>query len=307
MRVYRRAASLLLAFLFIISGAGCGEKEKPQKIDLREKLAATTNSEAEDSLFFGVSASESPQSIYRKYSPFADYLSEKLGIKVKLVQRRTYLELNELFKAGKVDFGRIATGGYVSLMEDVDVEILGLVTKDGSPYYRASIIVRSDSPITRFDELRGKTFAFVDRSSNSGFRYPYYLVLKRKADIDTFFSRATFTGGHDNSIMAVLNKDADGASVSSTSISRELEANPQIKGKIRIILESPPFSRGPVVVKKEVPVELKERLKKIMLNMHLDKEGRETLEAMGVDGFIEGKDSDFDSAREMLDVLGKAE
>ncbi len=293
--------------LLLIFGAGCSEKEEPQKIELQEKQVATTESKAKDLLIFGVSGSESPQSIYKKYNPFADYLSKKLGIKVKLVQRRTYLELNELFKAGEIDFGRIATGGYVSLRKEVDVEILALVTKGGSPYYQASIIVRSDSPITRFDELRGKTFAFVDQSSNSGFRYPCYLILKKKADIDTFFSKTIFTGGHDNSIMAVLNNNVDGASVSSTSISRESKKNPQIKDKIRVIFKSPPFARGPFVVNKEIPVELKEQLKKIMLKMHLNNKGREVLKAMKIDGFIEGKDSDFDSAKEMLEVLRKVE
>jgi phosphonate transport system substrate-binding protein len=288
--------------LLVFFGTYCNEKEIPQKIKLGGKHETSVKNEDKDYLVFAVSGSENPQNIYRKYNPLAEHLSKRLGIKVKLVQKRSYLEFNKLFKAGKIDFGRLATGGFVKLKEDVDVEILALVTKDGNPRYQASIIVHNDSPIKHFDELRGKTFAFVDRLSNSGFRYPCYLVLKRKSDINTFFSKTLFTGGHDNSIKAVFKKDVDGASVSSTSISRELEANPKLKGKIRIILQSPSFTRGPFVIKKGAPAELKGRLKKIIFSMHLDNEGREVLRAMKIDGFVESSDSDFDFAQKMLEI-----
>ncbi|MCK5267446.1 MAG: phosphate/phosphite/phosphonate ABC transporter substrate-binding protein, partial [Spirochaetes bacterium] len=256
-------------------------------------------------LNFGASGSGSPRKIFAQYSPFTEYIGKKLGCRVKLVQRRTYKELNELFKKKEIAFGRIATGGYIRLKKEIGIEILALVTKRGDPHYKAVIIALKDSPITSFDQLRGKTFAFVDRFSNSGFNYPSYLMVQKGSNIDTFFSRYIFSGGHDKSIMAVLNKDVDGASVSSTSLLRAGTKNPEVKSKIKVIRESPLFVRGPVAVKAEMPLDFKRRLKEIMFKMHLDEDGRDTLKAMRIDRFIEGKDADFDTEREMLRVINK--
>ncbi len=270
--------------------------------DIREE---SPGREEKNRLVFGVSSIESPENIYKKFWPFTDYLSKELGIEVKLVQKRTYGEINQLLKAAKLDFVRIAAGGYVKIKDETDVVILALESKKGSSSYQAYIIAHRDSPITLFDELRGRSFAFVDKQSNSGFIYPEYLVKKRNADINTFFSRHVFTGGHDNSIMKVLNKEVDGASVASYILQREMDANPAVKDKIKIIQESPAFFRGPIAARKDMPQDLKEQIKEVLLNMHLDKEGRAVLKAMRLDGFSEGKDADFDSVRDMFGAIGE--
>lgn len=298
-----KKTGFFLAWAVLLCGViGCKQSEKAEKIQLTKEIVVQKKKETEKSLVFGVSGSESPQNIFKQYHPFVEYLSKQLGTEIKLVQRRSYLELNELVKAGRIDFARLATGAYVGLVKEMNVEILGLVVKKGSPYYQASIIVRKDSPISRFGELRHKSFAFVDPSSNSGFRYPLSLVMERKEPVDNFFSRIVFTGGHDISIHAVLNKEVDGASVSSTSLVRAVNKNSAAKGEIKTIEQSPLFARGPVVVKKDLPLQLKEQLKKILLAMHLDHEGKDALSSMKIDGFQEGDNADFDSARKMLEL-----
>lgn len=289
-KIYRDRADVRRIFKDIFSGKRIE--------DIREKIV-------EEIFSFGASGSGSPQKIFAQYAAFTEYLGKKLGRRVKLVQKRTYEELNGLFKKGEIAFGRIATGGYIRLKKEIDIEILALVMAHGDPHYKALIIVPKDSPIISFDQLRGKTFAFVDPFSNSGFNYPSYLVAQKGSNIDTFFSRYIFSGGHDKSIMAVFNKIADGASISSTSLLRAETKNPEIRNKIKIIQESPLFFRGPVVVKAEMPQDFKKRLKEILLKMHLDEDGRNALKAMKIDRFIKGKDSDFDTEREILRVVNE--
>ncbi|MFC1981741.1 phosphate/phosphite/phosphonate ABC transporter substrate-binding protein [Chloroflexota bacterium] len=261
--------------------------------------------EEKSRLLFGVSSIESPGNIYKKFKPFVDYLGKKLGMEVILVQKRTYEEINGLFETGNIDFARIAAGAYVKIKEETDVTILALESKNGSPSYKANIIVHRDSLITSFDGLQGKIFAFVDRDSNSGFIYPEFLITQRNTGINSFFPQYIFTGGHDNSIIKVLRKEVDGASVASYILGREANANPEIKDKIRIIQKSPLFFRGPFVARSNIPQDLRGQIRNIMLNMHLDEEGKSVLEAMGLDGFKDGKDADFDSIRDMLDVVGE--
>lgn len=299
------AIVILSATLLIIFVAGCSERDRPQKIDLTEKLAAATEDESGDVLFFGISSSESPQSIYRRYTPLADYLAEMMEREVRLVQRRTYKELNNLCRKGGVDFAWLTSGAYIDLSKDWDAEILALPSRNGKSYYEACIIVHRDSPIIRFDELRGKSFALIDPLSSAGYYYPAYLLSEKGLNPDKFFSRVVFSGGHDKSIRLILNKEVEGASVSS-AVLRDLQKNESEIGQtIRVIQTSDPITMGPIVAQKEMHAELKGRLREVILNMHLDLPGKGVLEIIEIDRFIPGSDSGYRSVREMINAHPK--
>jgi phosphonate transport system substrate-binding protein len=102
--------------------------------------------------------------------------------------------------------------------------------------------------------------------------------------------------------MAVFHKEASGASVASYVFVDESHKNPELKNSIRIIQESPLFTRGPLVAKKDLPQSVKERLQKILLNMHLDEEGRTVLKGMKLESFNKKKKADYTLDSEMLKV-----
>jgi phosphonate transport system substrate-binding protein len=294
---------LLSSFLLIIFMAGCGEKEKPSKIGIQEKITDTAKNEIADHLFFGVSASESPQSIYRKYNSMVSYLEQMMERQVKLVQRRTYSELNELLKEKKVDFAWLAAGAYVNISKDLSADILALPSKGGKSNYYSYIIVHSDSPVSNFNELSGKPFAFVDPLSCAGYYYPAYVLSEKGSDPDSFFSKTVFSGGHDRSIGLVLNKEVDGASVSSIILHKMQENSHDVKRSVKVIQVSDSLTMGPIVAQKGMSVELKEHLKEILLNMHLYEEGKAALRNIGIDGFISGSDLDYTATRIMVKTL----
>jgi phosphonate transport system substrate-binding protein len=298
----KKALYLLSSFLFIVFVAGCGEKEKPSKISIQKKITDAAKNETEDHLFFGVSASESPQSIYRKYNSMVSYLEHKTERQVKLVQRRTYSELNGLFKEKKVDFAWLAAGAYVSISKDLNTDVLALPSKGGKPNYYSYIIVRSDSPVSKFDELSGKPFAFVDPLSCSGYYYPAYVLSEKGSGPDSFFSRTVFSGGHDRSIGLVLNKEVDGASVSSIILHKMQENSHDVERFAKVIQVSDSLTMGPIVAQKGMSVDLKERLKEILLNMHLQEDGKAALRNMGINGFMPGSDLDYTATRKMVKI-----
>jgi phosphonate transport system substrate-binding protein len=59
---------------------------------------------------------------------------------------------------------------------------------------------------------------------------------------------------------------------------------------IKIINKSRDFGIPPFVVQKGMNLELKKRLKNIMLNLHNDPKGKELLSKIMIDKFIEGND-----------------
>jgi phosphonate transport system substrate-binding protein len=286
----------------LLFNVGCGKEEKPVEVDTSRKINQISKKEDKPALIFAVSSINSPEKIYKEYAPFIHFLGKKMKVEVKLVMRKSSEEIYDLFKAGSADFARLSAGTYVKMKRTVNLDILAIESDKGSSGYQAYIIVHKDSPIMSFDELRGKSFACVDRLSNSGFRYPAYLAAQRDTKVHEYFSHIIYTGGHDKSIMAVFRKEASGASVASYVFVDESHKNPELKNNIRIIQESPLFTRGPIVANKDLTPKVKEQLKKILLNMHLDEEGRTVLKCMKLERFNERKNSDYNLDSEMLKV-----
>ena len=151
----------------------------------------------------------------------------------------------------------------------------------------------------RFDDLRGKTFAFSDPDSNSGKLVPTYMLSRMNETPDTFFKKYVFTYGHDKSIKAVAERLVDGAAVDSLVWDYLDKTDPEYTSQTKIILKSPPYGIPPVVVRPGLDGKMKERLKDIFLNVHNDEAGREILKGMMIDRFVPANDSAYASVREM--------
>jgi len=104
--------------------------------------------------------------------------------------------------------------------------------------------VRRDSGLTRLEDLRGKTIAFVDPASSSGYIYPMVLLMQRglvqKADPKTFFREVVFSGAHDASMRALLNGHVD--AIASFDLAREQYlADPAERERITWVAETEPI------------------------------------------------------------------
>lgn len=240
-----------------------------------------------------------PTETFAQYLGILKYLSEKTGRPVSLIQRKTYQEVNNLLKQGKVDLAFICTGSYLELVKEGSAELLVVPLMKGKPEYYSYIIVRRDSSISNFEDLQGMSFAFTDPLSLTGKRYPTYLIKKMGLTPETYFSRSLYLRNHDNSIQAVQRGIVSAAAVDSLVFDYLATKKPYRVKDLKIILKSPPFGIPPVVVRKGLSRQLKNQLKEALLVMHQNKEGRKILSKMLIDRFVTGNDKMYDSVREM--------
>lgn len=294
----------ILILLIIISG--CLRPEGAVKVNLSNRTMDAGYNFDTESLRIAVSAIISPEETLVYYQDMFDYLSLKLDIPVKLVQRKTYQETNDLVRRNSVDAAFVCSLAYVEGNEQFGMEILAVPLVKGEPYYYSYIIVPSDSDITSLKELKGKTFAFSDLLSNSGKLSPEYMIAKMGENPETFFKLTFFTYSHDKSIQAVAEKMVDGAAVDSLVWDYKNIKDPRLTSRTRTISKSPPYGIPPVVVSKDLDPMLKDRLKNILLHMHEDERGREILNRVMIDRFSEANDSNYDSIREMKKVVDEA-
>ena len=309
-KLYAWGRTAALGLALILLAAGCSPSPPYKRVSLIPQVLETTTptSAAEaPALRVAVAAILSPQSTSHGYAPLIAYLADRLGQPVEMVQRGTYAETNELLRTRQVDLAFVCTGAYIQGRRDFGMELLALPEVRGETAYHSYIIVPVGSPARRLEDLRGHVFAFTDPMSLSGYLIPLHLLKSSRESPDTFFSRTLFTYSHENSIRAVAEGWVDGAAVDSL-VYDAMQAQGPLDGKgARLIWRSDPYGMPPVVVHPDLDAGTKELLRRLLLRMDRDPEGREVLDLMGVDRFVLADERLYDSARAVLDAVGGLE
>jgi phosphonate transport system substrate-binding protein len=256
-----------------------------------------------DTIRMAVAPVLSPLPTFTLYQQFADYLGDKLGRPVELVQGKTYAEINDLVKSGDVALALVCTNPYLQGQQDFGMELLVAPLVGGEPYYYSLLIVGRDLDASSLEDLRGKTFAFSDPLSNTGRLAPLYQLALRGETPESFFSRSIFTYSHDNSIRSVADRIVDGAAVDSLVYDYLQASEPDTMAKVKVIEKWGPFGINPVVVNPGLDPQLKAQFRDVFLDMDKDNRGRELLAQFRIDRFIVPDDSIYDSVREMRSYL----
>ena len=295
MLVLTLASALLLV-------SGCRQREEPKKIDIDHRdppVAAEATDFSLTPIRIAVGAMLVPEKGFLYYKELLDFVAEKIGRAIKIVDRESYAEINDLLREGDIESAFVCSGPYVEGHDTFGLELLAVPVAYGRPVYYAYIITHKDSPIEDIEGLRDKSFAFTDPHSNTGKLVPTHLLATMGETPESYFSKTTFTYAHDKSIVAVAEKLVDGAAVDSLIWDYADRTEPQYTSKTKIIWKSPACGIPPVVVRKDLDGETKERLREIFLSLHEEERGRQILQKLMIDRFIPGEDSLYDSIRDM--------
>ncbi len=247
----------------------------------------------------GVASMITPVDTVKYYQEIIDYIADNLNMPVNMVFKKTYDEIDKMLENGEVDAAFICSAPYVKDKRKFGAELLVVPQVNGRVFYNSLIIVHKDSDIEKFDELKGKTFAFSDPKSNSGRLYPIYRLAKKGIKPEDFFEKYVYSYSHNKSVALVAKKVVEGAAVENL-IYQYMKNNdsPYIK-QIRIIEKSPDFGIPPMVTSPDISTFVRDKIKEILTNMHNNQRGKRILSSMLIDKFVEGLDSNYDSVREM--------
>jgi phosphonate transport system substrate-binding protein len=112
------------------------------------------------------------------YRPLADYLSQKLGRKVQLRTVDSWEGLAKSLANGETDIALMGPWGYVLANNQSGAQAVATILYDGKPEYHALIITHPGSGIDKLEDLKGRTFAFGDKGSTSGYLIPTHQLMK---------------------------------------------------------------------------------------------------------------------------------
>ena len=246
-----------------------------------------------------VGAMVSPKETFIHYRELFEFIGGKIARPVELVQRKTYLEINQLLGRNEIDLAFICSGPYAGGKEAYGFHVLAVPQVQGGHFYRSYLIVNQKQAYQRLEDLRGRVFAFTDPDSNTGRLAPAFWLHQRGERPERFFSKIIYTYSHDNSILAVGRGLVDGAAVDGLVWEYFQGANPELTRPTRIILKSEPYAIPPVVASRDFPQEKRKQIGEILLSMHLEAEGRQILRELMIDRFIVPPADWFENTREI--------
>jgi phosphonate transport system substrate-binding protein len=273
-------------------------------------LAATmyvgfAQGEVPDRLVLGMVPSREADVIVDSLGPIADMLSERLLIPVETFVSTNYTGLVEALGTGRVDIGFFPPAGVVEAVDVHGAEVILASVRQGSTTYRAQFNVRCDSGITEFEQFRGRSIAWTDPGSSSGFRFPYVTLRSTYGiDPDTEMTQI-FAGSHDAAMLAVYNGDVDvaltfGGSPGSDGRTTIQNDYPDVFDVICIVGFSDDIPNDGTVVRAGLDPELADQIAQALIDIADTEEGRVHTEAMfNVTAFARVESSAYDIVREV--------
>jgi phosphonate transport system substrate-binding protein len=227
------------------------------------------------SVTMSVISAENQADLLARNKPVADYMTKALGVPFKVVTASDYAGTIEAMKSKKVDMAYFGPASYAKAYEVTggNVEAFAVqLDQNGNAKYNSVVVVKADSPYKRVEDLKGKTLAFADPNSTSGFQAPNYFLRKQGVVPEQFFAKTGFGGNHENSVLAVVQGTYDAAATwynnEELSNFKRMEGKGMIpKDSVRVIWKSPDLPESPYVVLKSLPEAMKADIKQAFMAM----------------------------------------
>lgn len=288
-QLLRYGTALIVVLLVVLAAMGCSGDEDGEITKLR----------------WGLIPADDAIEMLRQYEPVVEYLEDVLGIDIEVQVTTDYSAAIIAMKQKHIEMAWFGPFSYILAAEEAGAEALvnGVRRDTGRATYRTIFVTKAGSGIETLDDLKGRSFAFVDPASTSGNLIPRKVLLENGIDPDTDFSRIYYAGTHEAVELAVKNGTVDAGADSDTSYNRMLNVGRIDPEETIIIYESEPIPGSPIVVRGDLPQDLKDRIKQALIDMD-----EQTILQVGGWGDIERyeavTDSDYDVIRDTRELLG---
>lgn len=316
--------SALFIFIILLT-AGCGEPvadDKKANTDTADKTSGVIVKTAENTSAVKPVAKplgrilkmaripfRNARELVITHEPMMKYLAEKLGVEqVKLISAPDYKGIVDLMNNKQADMAWMGTFNYIDARQLAGVEPLVRPKRFGKSTYGGLIITHVDSKIEQISDLKGRSFAFVDKKSASGYLFPKAAILDEGLNPDKDFSKVSYLKQHDSVCMAVLYQKIDAGAVYDDARIK-LKSQEQAK-KLKVIKTISKIPNEPIVVSKDLEPEMKEKIKQAFLSLSDSNEtGKKVLNMFNkvcadhIEGFEEAGDKDYDLVRKVADLL----
>lgn len=225
----------------------------------------------------GATVTENQAATEARFRPLGDYFKEKFGVEMRVQQASDYAAVVQALTAGHIQLARLGGSSYAAGYIDSEggIEPVAVPAElDGTLGYNSVLIVRSDSPYQKLEDLKGKSLAWADPNSTSGYLVPMVSLRSKGIEPKEFFGETVFSGGHEQSVIGVLNGTLDSAFTwtskdDNTGQLRMMIDRDMLKREdVRVVWTSPLIPNPLYAVPSDLPADMKKDLEEFFLNLH---------------------------------------
>jgi phosphonate transport system substrate-binding protein len=225
--------------------------------------AAAQEHEAPEQLVVSFTPEAAPIELELNAEQLAAFLSEELGMPVIARVDADYTGTVEAMRAGHAHIAFLSPLASALAHEIAGARMILAEERRGLPYYKSRYWVLADSGIESLEDLHGRTVAFNDPLSASGYLFPVANLIEAGLiegadDLQRFFGRVYFAGGTELSLRALVNGFVDAAGVS--MYGPEVFLSPEERERLTWIAEHGPIPNHGIAVGGRLPEELVERI-----------------------------------------------
>ena len=263
------------------------------------------NAQAETKKFNMVFVPASEKGNESDYKSLISIVEKLTGFEINTIKVTDYNAAVEAMRAGRADIAWYGGKTYIKAAEIADAEAFAAGVRPGekNANYFAYFVVKNDSKIKKFSDIKGKVLSLNTIGSTSGDLIPQVELAKINLSTTNkdHFKNVFYAGSHDACLLAVLNNQSDVCGMSSRNFEARLADNTFKIEQVRIIHKSDPVPPPPLAYSKKIPLEDRKKIKKAVLEAH--KHGEIGGYGGKMSHYISVKDSDYDVLRKVVELL----
>ena len=270
-------------------------------------FCAFTNVNAESKIFNMVFVPASEKGDESDYTALINIVEDLTGFEINTIKVTDYNAAVEAMRAGRAHIAWYGGKTYVKAAEIANAEAFAAGVRPGEKDagYYTYFVVKKDSKLKEFNDVKGKILSLNTIGSTSGDLIPQVELSKINLSIKNkeHFDKVYYAGSHDACLLAVLNNQSDVCGMSSRNFEARLADGTFKKEDVRIIHKSDRVPPPPLAYSKMIPKEDRDKIKKAVLEAH--KHGDIGGYGGKMSHYMEVKDSDYNVLREVIELLNK--
>jgi len=235
-----------------------------------------------------------------RYTPLANYLSERLGRQVVLV---TSKDFDAFWKAvTERQYDIVHYNQYHYIRSSQSYRVIAHNQEFGKNAVAGALYVRKDSGITEVSQLRGRTIIFGGgRDAMLSYIAPRFLLMQAGLKEGDF--KTEFAVNPPNTLLALYNRQADAAGGGDILIDLPVVKNAINTQELRLLAATEPLLFLPWAAKRTLPPKLSESIQSILVDLGRSDAGRQILKAAQTTGMEKAGDRDYDPHRRMTNAV----
>jgi len=270
-------------------------------------ILTITNASAEVKKLNMVFVPASEKGDENDYTGLINIVNKLTGFEIKFIKVTDYNAAVEAMRADRAQIAWYGGKTYIKAAELANAEAFAAGVRPGEKDagYFTYFVVRADSSLKDFTDVKGKVLSLNSIGSTSGDLIPQVELAKIKLSTTdkNDFKKVFYAGSHDACLLAVLNKQADVCGMSSRNFEARLADKTFKRSDVRILHKSDRVPPPPLAYSKKIPLEDRKKIQKAVLQAHNN--GKIGGYGGHMSHYVLVKDSDYDVLRNVVKLLNK--